>query len=47
MRSIRCMLGFHAWVTRHNDNGEPYDECTRCRTVDAHMPTGLGWSARF
>jgi len=41
-RSVRCLLGFHAWVTSYNDAHERYDECRRCGKVDAYMPTGFG-----
>ena len=42
-RSLRCLLGFHSWVTRSNDAGEWYSACTRCDASDEWTPTGLGW----
>lgn len=42
-RSLRCRLGFHAWVIRTNDTGERYEECRRCGEVGTDMPQGLGW----
>jgi hypothetical protein len=44
-RSLRCLLGFHQWVTRNNDTGERYDVCNRCGKDGPYMPTGMGWSA--
>jgi len=29
-RSIRCMLGFHVWESRENEDGESYQTCGRC-----------------
>ena len=28
-----CRLGFHDWHILYNDEGEPYNECVRCRKV--------------
>lgn len=41
-RSLRCLLGFHAWQVRRNDAGERYDECRRCGSVSAYTPVSYG-----
>jgi len=29
-KTLRCILGLHTWRTLHNEEGQPYQACTRC-----------------
>lgn len=29
-KPLRCRLFLHDWRTLHNDQGQRYEECTRC-----------------
>ena len=31
MKPLRCLLHLHVWHNYHNDEGERYQLCTRCR----------------
>ena len=30
-RSLRCRMGLHAYLSRHNERGETFQECRRCK----------------
>lgn len=38
MRSIRCLLGWHAWSREFTEDGQPFRTCVRCRRDEGDLP---------
>ena len=38
-KSLRCMLLFHDWEWRRNDEGQPYKICRRCGKFQDFNPS--------
>jgi hypothetical protein len=43
MTRFLCYIGFHRYRTMHNDQGQHYLECTRCKKYkDDRLAPGAG-----
>ena len=36
-KSLLCYLGLHRWQQKRSDDGEPYEECSRCGKFKAAL----------
>ncbi len=41
-RTLQCLLGWHHYVERRNDDGDPYTECSRCGKYNVTLMRGHG-----
>ena len=37
-KALRCRVGWHKWMVRHDPDVEAYLECDRCGKVMDHRP---------
>jgi hypothetical protein len=44
-RNLLCLLGWHDYVERRNEDGEPYTECRRCGKFNV-TPDAWSWGTR-
>jgi hypothetical protein len=41
-KSLLCRLGIHKWQTHHNDEGQKYITCLRCKKESDQPEMGKG-----
>jgi hypothetical protein len=42
-KPLICLLGWHKWARRTNDDNQPYRACARCGKIeDDYHPPGSG-----